>query len=363
MTSTPQKSAHPIQTPAPGRERHPFPRTRYLGSKYKLLGLLEEVFSRIEFEAALDPFSGTGAVAYLLKQMGARVTASDVMAFNVAAARALVENPQVRLAGGIDALLYAVARDTGTRGFVERRFDGIFFYRKENRFIDHFLHAIAGLAGYERDIALFALGQACLIKRPYNLFHRANLAMRSRDVERSFGNKTTWDKPFDGLVRQFAREADSAVFDSGKPCRAIRSDVLAVDPVGFDLVYLDPPYISCKGMPVDYLDYYHFLEGLAEPETWPARILTRYKHKPLQGRGESPWCDPRRIAGVFEAAIRRFAESAIVISYRSDGIPSIDDLTRCLERAGKRVTVVDAGQYTYALSRNKRSREVVLVGQ
>jgi hypothetical protein len=44
---------------------------------------------------------------------------------------------------------------------------------------------------YKRAIAYSALCQACLAKRPYNLFHRANLYMRTQDVERSFGNKTT----------------------------------------------------------------------------------------------------------------------------------------------------------------------------
>ncbi len=350
-----------LPLPDSGADR--FPQTRYLGSKHKLLDLLEGVFSGLEFDTALDPFSGTGSVAYRLKRLGARVTASDVMAFNVSAARALVENQAVRLAGGIDGLLDAPGPEAKTRGFVERTFNGLFFYRAENRFIDRYLAKMSDLTGYCRDLALFALGQACLIKRPYNLFHRANLNMRSRDVARSFGNKATWDKPFDGLVRRFAAEADAAVFDSGRPCRAVQSDVLEIDPTGFDLVYLDPPYISKKGAPVDYLDYYHFLEGLAAPAAWPGRILHRYKHKPLSGKGESPWCDPRRIGEVFEATIRRFSDATLVISYRSDGIPSIDDLTAFLRRAGKRPRIVDAGKYTYALSRNKRSREIVLVGE
>jgi len=34
-----------------------------------------------------------------------------------------------------------------------------------------------------------------------------------------------------------------------------------------------------------------------------------------------------------------------------------------LRRHGKQVTVHDAGRYTYALSRNRRSREVVVVGR
>jgi adenine-specific DNA methylase len=340
-----------------------FPKTRYLGSKRKLLGLLWKVFHKIEFDTALDPFCGTGSVAYLLKCMNAEVTAGDAMAFNAASARALVENADVRLAEKTGALIDEVDLKPSGPGFVEQTFDGLFFKKEENRFIDQFIRAMENLSGHEKDLALLALGQACLVKRPYNLFHRANLAMRERNVERSFGNKTTWEKPFGELIPRFAKEADNAVFDSQKTCRAKACDVLEHDPDNYDLVYLDPPYMSGKGTPVDYLDCYHFLEGLADPESWSERILHKYKHKPLKGKGESPWCDPRRISGVFEDAIRHFAKATLVISYRSDGIPSIDDLTACLKRAGKRPKIIDAGKYTYALSRNRRSREIILIGR
>ncbi len=339
-----------------------FPRTRYLGSKRKLLNLLEDVFSRLEFDTALDPFSGTGAVAYLLKTMGKSVTANDALESNVVAARALVVNSRANLGNAVDSLTEGLPNPDAPIGLVERTFDEIFFEREENRFIDGILPRIRELPAAKSDLALYALFQACLAKRPYNLFHRANLSMRRAKVSRSFGNKTTWERPFPELMKRFAAQADSAVFDSGRTCRAIRSDVLEIDPAGFDLVYLDPPYVSVKGASVDYLDYYHFLEGLCSPEDWEERILHRYKHKPLVGKGESPWSDKKRIAKAFESAVKRFSGSAIVISYRSDGIPSIDDIAGYLEKAGKRVEIVNAGKYTYALSRNRRSREVVLVG-
>ena len=218
------------------------------------------------------------------------------------------------------------------------------------------------LDGPRRDLALQALFQACLAKRPYNLFHRANLALRRRDVARSFGNKTTWDTPFPALIRRFAAAADEAVFRGDRPCRALVGDALEHEPAAHDLVYLDPPYVSAKGTGVDYLDYYHFLEGLCRPDDWGSRILHRYKHKPLTGKGESPWCDQRRIGAAFAAAIDRYAGSLLVVSYRSDGVPSIEEIAGFLTAAGKRVEIVDAGKYTYALSRNRRSREVVLVG-
>jgi len=346
---------------APAWER--FPRTRYLGSKRKLLPLLHEVFSTLEFETALDPFCGTGCVAYLLKAMGKRVTASDVLESNVVAARALVANDGETLGDGLEALIRALPDPAGPTDLVERVFDEVFFERDENRFIDQVRARIDGLRGFRRDLALHALFQACLAKRPYNLFHRANLSMRRREVRRSFGNKATWDRPFADHMRALAREADAAIFDSGARCEARAGDALSMDAGAFDLVYLDPPYVSAKGVGVDYLDFYHFLEGLCRPEGWEARILHRYRHKPSRGRGESPWSDPGRIAGVFEEAISRFAAARLVVSYRSDGVPSIEEIARWMRRAGKVVRVVDAGTYVYALSRNRRSREIVITGE
>jgi len=52
---------------------------------------------------------------------------------------------------------------------------------------------------YEQAIAYFALFQACIIKRPYNLFHRKNLYVRMAKVKRSFGNKKTWDSSFEEM--------------------------------------------------------------------------------------------------------------------------------------------------------------------
>ena len=48
-----------------------FPQTRYLGSKRKLLPLLERIFRSLEFETALDPFSGTASGRGSMVNVGA----------------------------------------------------------------------------------------------------------------------------------------------------------------------------------------------------------------------------------------------------------------------------------------------------
>ena len=104
-----------------------FPQTRYQGSKRKLIPLLSEVFERLSFDSALDPFCGSGAVAYLLKCLGKRVQASDILASSVLCAKALVANDTVQLGQTTASLLSELPDLDTSPGFVERTFKNIFF--------------------------------------------------------------------------------------------------------------------------------------------------------------------------------------------------------------------------------------------
>ena len=67
----------------------PAPRMRYMGSKHRLLPWLHAELVRLDFTSALDAFSGSGAVAWLLKSMGKRVTTNDYLRFATEIARAV----------------------------------------------------------------------------------------------------------------------------------------------------------------------------------------------------------------------------------------------------------------------------------
>ena len=58
-----------------------FPRLRYMGSKYRLIPHLARAFTELGGTTALDAFSGSGVVSYLLKACGYQVTANDFLAF------------------------------------------------------------------------------------------------------------------------------------------------------------------------------------------------------------------------------------------------------------------------------------------
>ena len=59
-----------------------FPPSRYMGSKNKIIKELYGVFKDLKFDSALDLFSGSGSVAYLLKSMNKKVISNDFLSFS-----------------------------------------------------------------------------------------------------------------------------------------------------------------------------------------------------------------------------------------------------------------------------------------
>ncbi len=338
-----------------------FPSTRYQGSKAKLVDWIWDQIYDLDFTTCLDAFGGTGAVAYRLKQAGKQVTYNDALRFNYYVGRALIENKGVRLEPAEVEWLLARHAELVYPHFIQDNFKNIYFTDIENAWLDQTSTNIRHLVDpYKFALAFFALAQACIIKRPYNLFHRKNLYIRQAEVARSFGNKTTWDRPFADWFRDFVAEANRAVFDNGRPNLALNLDAVDV-PGAFDLVYVDTPYISSAGVAVDYFDFYHFLEGLAMADEWEQQIDYGSKHRRLQPR-PSEWTDKKRIHAAFDRLFQRFRDSILVVSYRSDGIPAENELISILERYKQKVRVEHFGQYKYVLSKNSKSKEILLIG-
>ena len=66
---------------------------------------------------------------------------------------------------------------------------------------------------------------------------------------------------------------------------------------------------------------------------------------------------------MFRKLFARYRDSILLVSYRSDGIPSVDELVQMLREVKRQVRVIDGRLHQYALSTNSRSREVLLIGQ
>ena len=337
-----------------------YPSTRYQGSKLKILSWLWSNIAHFDFTTCLDAFGGTGSVGYFLKKKGKTVDYNDNLKFNYTIGKAIIENSDVTLSNDeIDCIL-TKHQNIEYPSFVKDTFRDIFFLDEENEWLDYVITNIHSIQDeYKKSLAFTALFQACIIKRPYNLFHRANLYMRTADVKRNFGNKTTWDKPFDDYFRQFAFEYNNLVFSNGHRNLAHCLDVFDVEPI-YDLVYIDTPYMNASGTGVDYLDFYHFLEGMLDYENWNERISDKYKHKRIIGN-KSPWCIKNKIHDAFERLFEHFRESILVVSYRSHGIPSEEELIEMMSKH-KNDVKVKYRDYKYVLSHHKNGQEILLIG-
>ena len=338
-----------------------FPSTRFQGSKLKIVDWIWGALKDLKFNTVLDAFGGTGSVAHILKSNYKQVTYNDILKFNWYIGTALIENSKVQLSEKDVKFILKEHNNINYPTFVYDTFKNIYFTDEENKWIDIVvtnIHLLKGL--YKKALAYFALIQACIIKRPYNLFHRKNLYIRLSDVERNFGNKATWDTPFEVHFRNFVEEANRAIFCNGKHNKALNMDIFDLQG-DYDLVYIDTPYISQKGVGVDYFGFYHFLEGLVNYSKWAEMIDYKTKHKRLKGNG-SVWADKNKILPAFERLFEKFKDSIMVISYRSDGVPSIEDLINMLKKYKANVKELKRKNYKYVLSTNN-SEEVLLIGK
>lgn len=338
-----------------------FPSTRYQGSKHKFVDWIWESIKDLPFYSALDAFGGTGSVAFRLKEKGKKVTYNDILPFNSIIGRALIENSNTILAEEEVEALLQKHNDILYPNFIEHTFKDIYFTDDENKWLDVVSTNIRNLNNcYKQAVAYYALFQSCIIKRPYNLFHRKNLYVRLQNVERSFGNKKTWDTSFEIHFRKFVKEANNAVFDNGQICSSINCDIFDIEPK-YDLVYIDTPYLNDNGVGVDYADFYHFLNGLVDYENWGTLIDYDSKHLRLH-RQPNCWNNTERIHSAFERLFTRFRHSIMAISYRSNGIPTIDYLVTLLEKLGKSVTIYQSSEIKYVLS-TKQSNEVLIIAR
>ena len=339
-----------------------FPSTRYQGSKQKFIDWLWLSVRDFKFENVLDAFGGTGCFAYKAKQEGKSVTYNDILPFNHIIGQALIENQgeKLSLEDVSDILDLETARIAPT--FIADTFHDVYYTDEENLWLDKVSYNIRNIANpIKRAMAYFALFQACIIKRPYNLFHRKNLYVRQKEVKRTFGNKKTWDTPFETHFRKFVNEINLASFNSHTLCKSICEDASGIKGE-FDLVYLDPPYIGLSGKNVDYAAFYHFLNGICDYDEWPSKIDYSSPHLRIKCE-QSPWCDKTRIKSEFEKTISHYAGADILaISYRSDGIPTIDEISEMLRKHFSKLSIYESRNIRYVLS-TSTSQEVLLLAR
>jgi adenine-specific DNA methylase len=359
MTKTKQQQSK-LFNDLPATRSGVLPSTRYQGSKYKILKWIDCCTKDLKFNSVLDAFGGTGCVGYMYKKNGKQVYYNDSLKFNHYIGLALIENSKTILNDSDLDFILKKHKDIKYPTFICDTFNDIYFTDEENKWLDFVITNIRQIQDkYKQALAYYALFQSCIIKRPYNLFHRKNLYIRTAEVERSFGNKKTWDTPFEEHFKKFVEEGNNAIFDNGKKNKAFHSDIFNSN-INADLIYIDTPYISVKGVGVNYFDFYHFLDGIVYYDQWAEMIDEKSKHKKIKN-GKNEWCNKGEIHQAFEKLFKKFTDSILVVSYRDDGTPTIDELVEMLKKYKKNIEVKKL-EYKYVLSTGT-SKEVLIIAK
>ena len=304
-----------------------FPETKYMGSKQALLPFILKHISPLRFNRVLDAFSGSGCVAYALKQTGAEVHTNDFLKFAFHIARAAIENNSTLLTDADVEMLLSPNR--GASDFVQATFADRYFSEADNRFLDNLWANIQELkSNTKRSLAITAACRAAMKKRPRGIF--------------TFTGRKGWDKRKDlrlTMEEQFQlalAQFNAAVFSNKRKNKAHCEDVFDLDPKAYDLVYIDTPYIS-PFSDCDYTRRYHFVEGFCT--YWKG---VEIQNKTLTKKIRSYRTDFSGKAGAIDAFTRlfkHFQKATLVVSYSSNGIPSEKQMVELLREYKHTVNV------------------------
>ena len=334
-----------------------FPEIRYMGSKRRLLPWIHDILEDLDFETALDPFSGSGAVAYLMKAMGRQTVSSDFLNFSATLGKALIENNTVHLDG--PTIQFLLSTPENTTSFIEDTFKGVFYNPEDLQFLDRISWNIRQLGNpHQRALAMAVLIRSCAKRQPRGVFTISGNLAKYDDGRRDL--QLSIEEHFFEQVRVF----NEAVFSNNCHNKTECIDVFKVSAYDINLVYLDPPYVprhddNC------YVKRYHFLEGLScywqgldiDYSTKVRKIPKRF----------TPFSYRRQAVDAFTCLFRRFQNSKIVLSYSSNGYPDLDQLTEILAKIKRNIQVFKRDHiYHFRNHRNvKRTavEEYLIVGQ
>jgi adenine-specific DNA-methyltransferase len=304
---------------------------KYLGSKRRLVPVIDHLAEGAGARSALDLFTGTTRVAQALKRRGVEVTAVDLARYSEAFAACYVATDagDVDTAALGDALAHLSALP-GRAGYFTETFcvRSRFFQPFNGERVDAVRDAIeSDFAGSE----LYPILLTSLIEAADRVDSTTGVQMAyvKRWAPRSF-------KPL---------ELRTPVLLSGSG-RAVRGDAASLAPhLGeFDLAYLDPPYNQHR-----YFTNYHVWETLVAWDA-PAHYGVACKRADARDPATKSVFNSKR---TMPGALRRLVEGVrcdlLVLSYNDESWVTLDQLEETCSRFDEVVTLsFDSARYVGA---------------
>ncbi|MGH9083414.1 MAG: DNA adenine methylase [Acidimicrobiales bacterium] len=304
---------------------------KYLGSKRRLVPVLEGIAEASGARDALDLFTGTTRVAQAFKRRGLRVTAVDTARYSEVFARCYVETdaaeiPAGELAGALDHLRSV----PGVPGYVTETFcrRSRFFQPFNGERIDGVRQAIAAdFAGSRLEpLLLTSLVEAA---DRVDSTIGVQMAYVKQWAPRSF-------KPLDLRPPELL----------GGPGRAVRGDATALAPAlgSFDLAYLDPPYNQHR-----YFTNYHVWETLVagdEPQHYGVACKRVDARDPAT---RSVFNSKRTMPEALRRTVAAVDCELLVLSYNNESWIGLDELEEmCGDHREVATLAFDSARYVGA---------------
>ena len=323
----------------------------YLGNKRKLTGLVRRAVERTGLDAGtfFDAFAGSGAVGRLAKTLGFQIISNDWEPYARAIAQTYIgcnRAPRFEKLGGLDRAIARLNALPGRLGYIASHYcpadddapdpdrERMFYTQANGRRIDAIREQLEdwradGLLSEREFSVLLAplLFQAAYVSNTSGVF---------KGWHRGWGGatKTAWYRILSSLTL-----ARPVFHDNSKRNSVLCDDACRVAPeVPCDIAYLDPPYNQHQ-----YGANYHLLNTIA---LWDKPTVSR--HYGQDGRRDksairtdwrtlrrSRYCYRSSALPAFAELLQRLQARWMLVSYSTDGIMTLDELTDELGRHGK----------------------------
>jgi adenine-specific DNA methylase len=305
-----------------------FPEPQYLGAKHTHLAWIKQYIPD-GVSSAIDAFSGSQSVAFLLKQMGIKIITNDFLSFNNQIGLALIENCSAKLEKKDIQMLFSSASDKSEFNLMKQIFTGVFFEEKEAEFLDNFRANIQRLDNkYKQALAYTVMNRSMTRKVTMGHFGHTQALRYANDPNRIKRNRSLI-RPIKEIFEELVPKYNNAIFDNGSANKSYNKNILELLPQlkGIDLAYFDPPYCDSHA---DYQGFYHLLETYTEYWRDKQFINGIKRYEPQRHSG----FDKKRDVMHSFQKLFEYAENIPywIISYNNRSFPKVEDFKEILKR-------------------------------